>query len=78
MEKRDISFLKDIHLNINARVGKTKKMLIDIISLKKGDIIELDANIDGYISLEINNQPFAMAEMVVVNEKYGVRIVDLA
>lgn len=77
-KKKDVSFLDDVELKVNASAGNIKKMLLDIISLKEGDIIKLDTNIDGYIYLYINNQPFALAEMVIANDKYGIRIVDLA
>lgn len=74
----DLSFLNDIKLKINVSVGSTKKMLLDIISLKEGDILKLDTSIDGYINVLVNNQPFALGEIIVANDKYGVRIIDLA
>ncbi|WP_200763819.1 FliM/FliN family flagellar motor switch protein [Nitrosophilus alvini] len=74
----DISFLNDVELKINVTVGKTSKMLMDIVALKEGDILKLDKGIEEYIDVHINNQIFALGEMVVANEKYGVRIVDLA
>lgn len=74
----DLSFLNDVRLKIHVSVGKTSKMLYEIVSLKEGDIIELDTNIDGYIKVHINGQTFALGEMVIANDKYGVRIIDLA
>lgn len=74
----NLSFLNDVELKVNVSVGKTKKTLLDILSLKEGDVIKLDTNIDGYIYFYLNYHLFALAEMVIVNDKYGVRIVDLA
>ena len=74
----ELDFLNDVKLKIHASVGKTSKMLLEIVSLKEGDIIELDTNIDGYIKVHINSQTFALGEMVIANDKYGVRIIDLA
>ena len=74
----DLSFLNDIKLKINVSVGSTKKMLLEIISLKEGDVLKLDSSIDGYINVSVNNQPFALGEIIVANDKYGVRIIDLA
>jgi len=74
----DISFLDDVKLKIRVSVGSTKKMLLEIVSLKEGNIIELDTTLDDYINVYVNTQKFALGEMVVANDKYGVRIVDLA
>jgi len=73
-----LEFLNDVKLKIHVSVGKTEKMLLEIISLKEGDILKLDTGIDDYIKLHINGQTFALGEMVIANEKYGVRIIDLA
>jgi len=74
----DLSFLNDVKLKIHASVGSTKKMLLEIMSLKEGDIIVLDTTLDDYINVYINTQKFALGEMVVANDKYGVRIIDIA
>ncbi|NPA64580.1 MAG: flagellar motor switch protein FliN [Epsilonproteobacteria bacterium] len=73
-----LEFLKDIRLKVSVSVGKVEKMLIEILSLKEGDILQLDKSIEDYIDIKINDKKFAIGEIVVANEKYGVRIVDLA
>ncbi len=73
-----IEFLKDVKLRFNVQVGSVQKMLIEILSLQEGDVIELDKNIEEYVNVTLNDKPFAIGEMVIANEKYGVRIVDLA
>ncbi|MRJ02202.1 MAG: FliM/FliN family flagellar motor switch protein [Epsilonproteobacteria bacterium] len=73
-----IEFLSDVKLRVSANVGRIEKLLIEILSLKEGDIIELDKNIEEYIEIRVNDKTFAIGEIVVANEKYGVRIVDLA
>ncbi|BCD68380.1 FliM/FliN family flagellar motor switch protein [Nitratiruptor sp. YY09-18] len=73
-----IDFLKDVNLRFNIEIGRVKKLLVEILSLKEGDVIELEKNIDEYIDVQLNNKPFAIGEMVIANEKYGVRIIDLA
>jgi len=77
-EPQTLDFLEDVKLKISVNVGRTSKLLLEIVSLKEGDIIALDADIDGNINVMLNNQPFAVGEMVVANDKYGVRIIDLA
>ncbi|WP_242462872.1 FliM/FliN family flagellar motor switch protein [Persephonella atlantica] len=79
MEKElDLSFLYDINLKITGEIGRTKKNFIDILKLKEGDIIKLDKHIEDYVEVYLRGQLFAIGELVVVNEKYAVRIVDLA
>ncbi len=73
-----LEFLSDVKLKVSVNVGKVHKLLIEILSLKEGDILELDKNIEEYIDIRLNNKSFAIGEIVVANEKYGVRIVDLA
>ncbi|WP_457639053.1 FliM/FliN family flagellar motor switch protein [Persephonella sp.] len=77
-EELDISFLHDINLKITGEVGRTTKNFIDILRLKEGDIIKLDKHIEDYIEIYLRGQLFAIGELVVVNEKYAIRIVDLA
>ncbi len=72
-----VEFLKDVKVRFNVQVGSVEKMLIEILSLQEGDIIELDKNVEEYVNVMLNNRPFAIGEMVIANEKYGVRIVDL-
>ncbi len=77
-EELDLQFLHDINLKLTGEVGRTKKNFIDILRLKEGDIIKLDKNIEDYIEIYLRGQLFAIGELVVVNEKYAVRVVDLA
>ena len=73
-----IDFLSDVHVKIDVEVGRMHKLLIEILSLKEGDIVAFDKNIEEYITIRLNQKEFAIGELVIANEKYGVRIVDLA
>ncbi|SNZ08090.1 flagellar motor switch protein FliN/FliY [Persephonella hydrogeniphila] len=77
-EELDISFLHDITLKLTGEVGRTTKNFIDILRLKEGDIIKLDKHIEDYLEIYLRGQLFAIGELVVVNEKYAIRVVDLA
>ncbi len=78
LEKVDISTFSDIKLKIHVEVGRTKKHFADLLNIKEGDVIKLDKSLEDYIDLYINGSLFAIGELVVVNEKYGIRVVDLA
>ena len=73
-----LSFLEDVNVKLSISVGTIEKMLIEILALKEGDIIELDKKIDEYVDIRLNDKKFAIGEIVIANEKYGVRVVDLA
>lgn len=76
-ENLDFDFLADITLKLNVEVGRTQKLFIEVLKLKEGDIIQLDKSTEDYLDIYINGTPFAIGEMVIVNEKYSVRLVDL-
>ena len=73
-----IEYLNDVSVNMSVQVGHAKKMIIEILSLKEGDVLELDRHTEDYIDVTLNDKKFAIGEIVVINDKYGVRIVDLA
>ncbi|NPA12609.1 MAG: flagellar motor switch protein FliN [Aquificae bacterium] len=77
-EELDISFLHDISLKITGEVGRTKRNFIDILRMKEGDIIKLDKHIEEYVEIYLRGQLFAIGELVVVNDKYAIRVIDLA
>ncbi len=76
--KEELSSFSDVKLKIHVEVGRTQKHFLDVLNMKEGDIIKLDKSLEDYIDLYINDTIFAIGELVVVNEKYGIRIVDLA
>ncbi len=76
--KERLNSFADIKLRIHVEVGRKRKYFHEILHLREGDIIKLDKNLEDYIDLYINDNLFAIGELVVVNDKYGIRIVDLA
>ncbi len=71
------TFIYDVELKAHGTVGKTKKLFKDIFKMKEGDIIQLDKNVEDYIDLYINDQLFAIGEIMIVNNKYSLRIIDI-
>lgn len=73
-----LDFLHDVNLKLSISIGSVEKLLVDILALKEGDVIALDKSIEDYVDIKLNGKEFAVGEIVIANEKYGVRIVDLA
>jgi flagellar motor switch protein FliN/FliY len=71
------TFLYDVELKAHGSVGTAKKLFRDILKMKEGDIIQLDKNVEDYLDLYINGELFAIGEIMIVNEKFSLRIVDI-
>ncbi|MCX7913347.1 MAG: flagellar motor switch protein FliN [Thermodesulfovibrionales bacterium] len=74
---RDINFLLDIPLDVCVEIGKTKMQIKDLLQLGQGSVIELDKLAGEPVEVLINGKLIARGEVVVVNEKFGVRLTDI-
>ncbi len=78
--RTDFSKLKmilDIPLKVSVEVGRTKMLVNDLLQLGQGSVIELDKIAGEPMEILINDKLVAMGEVVVVNEKFGVRLTDV-
>lgn len=73
-----VKFLEDVELKVSVSVGSTQKFFGEILKMKEGDIIQLDKHTEDYLDIYVNGKLFAIGEMMIVNEKYSVRVIDLA
>ncbi|NYE56906.1 FliM/FliN family flagellar motor switch protein [Carboxydothermus ferrireducens] len=73
-KKLPMSLLNNIKMEIVARMGTTELTVRQLLALKEGDVLELDKSIGDLIDLFIDGRRFAVGEVVVINEMYGVRI----
>jgi len=74
---RDIDFLLDIPLEVSVEVGKTKLLINDLLQLGQGSVIELNKVAGEPMEILINQKLIARGEVVVINEKFGVRLTDI-
>ena len=74
---RDINFLLDIPLEITVELGRTKILIQDLLKLGHGSVIELDKIAGEPMEILVNNKLIAKGEVVVVNEKLGIRLTDI-
>jgi flagellar motor switch protein FliN/FliY len=78
--RTDFSKLKmilDIPLKVSVELGRTKMLVNDLLQLGQGSVIELDKIAGEPMEILINDKLVAMGEVVVVNEKFGVRLTDV-
>ncbi len=76
-ERTDINFILDIPLELSVELGKTKMLINDLLQLGQGSIIELNKLAGEPLEVYINRKLVARGEVIVVNEKFGVRLTDI-
>jgi len=76
-ENYDIDFILDIPLDISVELGKVKMLVNDLLQLGRGSIIELTKTISDPLDIYVNDKLVAKGEVVVMDEKYGIRVADI-
>ena len=73
----DMDFLLDIPLEISVELGRTKMLINDLLHLGQGSVIELSKLAGETLEIFANQKLVARGEVVVVNEKYGIRLSEI-
>ena len=72
-----LDFVLDIPLRVSVELGRTKILVQDLLKLHKGSVIELTKLAGEPLEILINDRIMAKGEVIVVNEKFGVRLTDV-
>jgi flagellar motor switch protein FliN/FliY len=75
--KGNLELLLDIPLEITAELGRAKMIINDLLQLGQGSVIELNKLAGEPLEILINQKLIARGEVVVVNEKFGIRLTDV-
>ena len=73
----DFDLILDIPLEISVELGKVKMLVNDMIQMGPGSIIELDKPVGDPLEIYVNEKLIARGEVVVVDEKFGIRVTDV-
>ena len=73
----DLEVILDIPVNISMVVGSTQISIRNLLQLNQGSVIELDRLAGEPLDVMVNNTLIAHGEVVVVNEKFGIRLTDV-
>ena len=73
----NISFLLDVPLLISVELGRTRMLIKHVLNLGVGSVVELSKLAGEPVDLLINNKLVARGEVVVINENFGVKIIDI-
>ena len=66
--------LQSVPVTLSVEVGRTRLKIRDLLRLKQGSVIELERNAGEPLDLLANNTVVAQGEVVLVNDRYGVRL----
>lgn len=74
---KNIDFILDIPMQVTVQVGSTRMVIRDLLQLGQGSVIELEKLAGEPMEVLVNNKLVARGEVVVVNEKFGIRLTDV-
>ncbi len=74
---QDLDLILDIPVHLTVELGRTRIPIKHILQLAQGSVIELDALAGEPMDVLVNGCLIAQGEVVVVNEKFGIRLTDI-
>lgn len=74
---KSLDFILDIPLQLTVELGRTKLLVKDVLQLNQGSVVELTKLAGEPLDVFVNSKLVARGEAVVVNEKFGIRLVDI-
>jgi len=75
--ERNIDMILDIPLEISVELGRTKMAIADLLRLGQGSVIELTKLAGEPLDVMVNGRLVARGEVVVLHDKFGVRLTDI-
>ncbi|CAE6931689.1 FliM) that form the rotor-mounted switch complex (C ring) [Vibrio sp. B1REV9] len=75
--ERDLSFFKSIPVTVTLEVASKEIALGDLMKAGEGSVIELDKLNGEPLDVKVNGSLMGHAEVVVINDKYGLRLIDV-
>jgi flagellar motor switch protein FliN len=75
--ENDLNMILDIPVQLTVELGRTKIPIKNILQLAQGSVVELDALAGEPMDVLVNGYLIAQGEVVVVNDKFGIRLTDI-
>lgn len=76
-QKENISLLMEVPLQVTVELGRTHKLIKDILEFAPGSIIELDKLAGELVDILVNGKIIAKGEVVIIDESFGVRVSEI-
>jgi flagellar motor switch protein FliN len=72
-----LDFILDIPLEITVELGRTRMLINDLLKLGQGSVVELSKAAGETLEILANNRLIAKGDVVVINDKYGIRLTEV-
>lgn len=76
-EQGNIGLIMDVYMELTVELGRTKKLIKEILGMGEGTIIELDKLAGEPVDILVNHKLIAKGEVVVIDENFGVRVTEI-
>lgn len=73
----NIELLLDVSMRVTVELGRTRMKLAQVLELQHGSVVELDRLAGDPVDIFVNDRMVARGEVVVVDDKFGVRITEM-
>lgn len=77
MGEKSLDMILDIPVTVAVEIGRTKVSISNLLKLNQGSVVELDRLAGEPMDVTVNGTLVAHGEVVVVNEKFGIRLTDI-
>lgn len=74
---KQMEFLLDVPLNVSVELGRSQIVLRELLQIGQGSVLELEKLAGEPLEVLVNERLVSKGEVVVVNEKYGIRLTDI-
>ncbi len=72
-----MDMILDIPVTVSVELGRTKMLINELLQLGQGSVVELEKMAGEPMEILVNDRLIARGEVVVVNEKFGIRLTDI-
>jgi len=76
-QKENLNMILGVQLEVSVEIGRTKKLVKEILELSQGSLVVLDKLAGDQVDLYVNGQCIAKGDVVVVNDNFGIRITEI-
>jgi flagellar motor switch protein FliN/FliY len=77
VKTQNLDVILDIPVTLSMEVGRTRINIRDLLQLSQGSVVELDRLAGAPMDVMVNGTLIAQGEVVVVNDKFGIRLTDV-
>lgn len=77
LKVQNLDFILDIPLKVSVELGRSQVLIKDLLQLGQGSVLELDKLAGEPLEVLVNGKLVARGEVVVVSEKFGIRLTDI-